>query len=145
MRRVNRSALVPYRASEMFRLVDDVDSYAEFLPWCSFSKVLSRRADSVDATLELHKGTIAKKFTTRNTLKQNESIDIELIGGLFRHLAGGWRFQSFGAEGSKVSLELEFEFASRMVDVMFGPFFEETCNSMIEAFTRRAAAVYGDR
>ena len=129
----------------MFRLVDDVDSYSEFLPWCNRSEVLSRSDDTVEATLELHKGAVSKTFSTRNTLRENEAIDLELLGGPFRHLSGGWTFQSLGAQGSKVTLELEFEFESRMVDMMFGAFFEETCNSLVDAFTARAVAVFGER
>ena len=129
----------------MFELVDDVDSYSDFLPWCNRSEVLSRTGNTVEATLELHKGALSKTFTTRNTITKNESIDIELLGGPFRHLAGSWKFQALGEEGSKVSLHLEFEFESRMVDMMFGAFFEETCNSLVDAFTRRAVDIYGQR
>ena len=129
----------------MFELVDDVDTYSDFLPWCNRSEVLSRTDDTVEATLELHKGAVSKTFTTRNTLRKNESIDLELLGGPFRHLAGGWKFQAIGDEGSKVSLHLEFEFESRLVDMMFGAFFEDTCNSLVGAFTRRAADIYGER
>lgn len=129
----------------MFRLVDDVDAYAEFLPWCNDSRIIRRDGDIVEARLELQKGTISKAFTTRNTLHHNVAIDLALLDGPFRHLAGGWRFESLGDAGSKVSLSLEFEFESRIVDVMFGAFFEETCGSLVDAFTRRAAEVYGER
>ena len=129
----------------MFNLVDDVNSYADFLPWCNHSETLSRNDQTVDATLELHKGAISKTFTTRNTLKPNEAIELELLGGPFRHLAGGWKFLSLGDDGSKVELELEFEFESRMADMMFGTFFEETCNSLVDAFISRAATIYGER
>jgi ribosome-associated toxin RatA of RatAB toxin-antitoxin module len=145
MRRVKRSALVPYRAEEMFRLVDDIDAYPDFLPWCTRSEVLSRSAGQVEATLELSKGAIRKTFTTRNTLAAGEEIGIELLGGPFRQLSGGWRFKSLGEEGCKVTLELQFEFESRIVDSVFGAFFEDTCNSLVDAFTRRAAEVYGKR
>lgn len=145
MRRVLTSALVPYSAEEMFRLVDDVDAYAEFLPWCNHSEVLNRSDDTVEAKLELHKGAVSKSFTTCNTSRPNEAIDIALLGGPFRHLDGGWRFESLGDEGCKVTLDLEFEFDSRIADMMFGAFFQETCNSMVDAFTRRAADIYGDR
>ncbi|MDH3988243.1 MAG: type II toxin-antitoxin system RatA family toxin [Gammaproteobacteria bacterium] len=145
MRRISRTALVPYLSSEMFQLVDDVDRYAEFLPWCNHSEVLMREDNVVEATLELHKGSISKTFTTRNTRNQDEAIDIALLGGPFRVLAGGWRFRPLGDEGCKVSLELEFEFENRMVDMLFGAFFEETCNSLVDAFTRRAADIYGPR
>ena len=145
MRRVTRSALVPYQADEMFRLVDDIEAYPGFLPWCHRSEELSRSDDTVEATLELQKGAVSKTFTTRNTLQRGKAIDISLLGGPFRHLQGGWRFDQLGEEGCKVSLDLEFEFESRMVDMLFGAFFEETCNSLVDAFTARAAEVYGER
>lgn len=145
MRHVKRSALVPYSAVELFELVDDVDSYADFLPWCSHSAVLNRSDEVVEATVELQKGTVSKSFTTRNTRVPGESIGIELVGGPFRHLQGGWKFQGLGDDGCKVSLELEFEFESRMVDMMFGAFFQDTCNSLVDAFTGRARDVYGER
>ena len=145
MRKVNRSAIVPYSAREMFVLVDDVEAYPEFLPWCNQAEVHNRTEDSVEATLELHKGSVSNKFTTRNTRKEFEEIDLALIGGPFRHLAGGWRFKELGDDGCKVLLELDFEFESRLVDMMFGSFFEDICNSLVDAFTKRAEAVFGSR
>ena len=126
----------------MFELVDDVDSYSTFLPWCNRSAVLSRNAATVDAMVELQKGGISKEFTTRNTRDEFDSIQLSLLGGPFCTLAGGWRFEQLGEEGCKVTLELVFEFESRVVDMMFGAFFEDTCNSLVDAFTRRAADVY---
>lgn len=144
MRTVNRTALVPYLSKQMFELVDDVDSYSEFLPWCNDSEVLKREGNIVEAKVEIHQGSISKSFTTRNTRMEYESIELALLGGPFRELAGGWRFTELGGEGCKIALELEFEFDSRMVDLMFGPFFEKTCSSLVDAFTRRAVDVYGD-
>ena len=145
MRSVNRSALVPYSPAEMFGLVDDVESYPEFLPWCNDATVHARDEDVVEATLELHKGSMSNHFTTRNTLHRPDAIDLALIGGPFRHLEGGWRFQALEEAGCKVSLQLDFQFESMVVDLMFGHFFEETCNSLVDAFTRRAQVIYGSR
>lgn len=129
----------------MFVLIDDVEAYPEFLPWCNDTEVHKRTDDIVDATLELHKGSLSNHFTTRNTRHEFETIEIALIGGPFRHLQGGWRFTEIGEEGCKVSLELEFEFENMIIDVMFGAFFEDTCNSLVDAFTRRAQVVFGAR
>ena len=145
MRSVNRSALVPYTTREMFALVDDVESYPEFLPWCNDAEVHRRDENSVEATLELHKGSMSKHFTTRNHRHEFESIDIELIGGPFRHLSGGWRFTPLGEQGCKVTLKLDFEFDNLLVDMMFGSYFQETCNSLVDAFTGRALRVFGKR
>jgi ribosome-associated toxin RatA of RatAB toxin-antitoxin module len=144
MRRVDRSALVPFKAREMFALVDDVTAYPEFLPWCKSAEVHGQSDDVVEATLELQKGAISKTFTTRNSRREFEAIDLALVGGPFKYLRGGWRFKDLGDDGSKVTLELEFEFESRLTDMMFGPFFEEICNSLIDAFSKRAAVVFGN-
>ena len=143
MRKVNRSAIVPHSPQQMFALVDDIAAYPEFLPWCNDATVHSRTDDTVEATLELHKGSVSNHFTTRNTRIEHSAIEIALVGGPFRCLDGGWRFEDLGGQGCKVSLELEFEFESMMIDLMFGRFFEDTCNSLVDAFTRRATAVFG--
>jgi ribosome-associated toxin RatA of RatAB toxin-antitoxin module len=143
MRKVRRTALVPHSAKEMFELVDDVEAYPDFLPWCNDASVQSRDEEAVVATLELHKGAISKHFTTRNTLHPYQAIGMTLIDGPFRHLDGGWQFRDITDDGCEVSLELEFEFDSRIVDMMFGRFFEDTLEALVDAFTRRAAVVYG--
>ena len=129
----------------MYALVRDVNSYAEFLPGCRRARVLSEDGPVVEASLDLEKGSVSKSFTTRNTHRENERIDIELVGGPFRDLSGGWQFDALGDEGCRVSLALDFEFESKMVDLVFGRFFEDTCNSLVDAFTERAAKVYGER
>ena len=145
VRKVTRSAIVPYSAREMFVIVDDVAAYPEFLPWCNDAEVHSRTDEVVEATLELHKGSVSNHFRTRNTRTEFSAIHIALVGGPFRFLSGGWQFKDLGQDGCKVVLELEFEFSSMLVDMMFGAFFEDTCNSMVDAFTRHAATVFGDR
>lgn len=145
MRKVSRSALVSFSAQQMYSLVADIDSYPSFLPWCNDVEVHFREGDVVEATLELHRGKVSKRFRTRNTLHPGHAMDLELVDGPFRHLSGGWKFQQLGDDGCKVSFDLEFEFESRVLDLMIGAFFEETCNSLVDAFTQRAAVIYGAR
>lgn len=127
----------------MYALVADVEAYPQFLPWCSGVEVHSRSDDIVEASLELQRAGLKKRFRTRNVLTPERSISLQLVGGPFRHLSGGWQFTPLGDAGSKVALELEFEFDNKALDLMMGAFFEDTCNSLVEAFTERAAAVYG--
>ncbi|HEX5787693.1 MAG TPA: type II toxin-antitoxin system RatA family toxin [Woeseiaceae bacterium] len=149
MRRISRSALVPYVAERMYALVDDIEAYPEFLPWCSAAVVNRREAGEVEATLEFRRGGLGKSFRTRNALQPPESITLELVDGPFRSLSGEWAFKPLGstddapAAGCRVSLDLRFEFSNRVTDLLLGPFFEEICNSLVDAFTRRAQALYG--
>lgn len=133
---------MPYTAAQMFALVKDVESYPAFLPWCNDAEVHVRREDFIEASIELHRRGISKRFRTRNVLENNVALGIELVHGPFSYLSGGWRFQQLGDAGSKVSLELEFEFESRTTDIVFGRFFENTCNSLVDAFTDRASKIY---
>jgi ribosome-associated toxin RatA of RatAB toxin-antitoxin module len=142
MRRVSRSALVSYSAPQMYELVKDVEAYPAFLPWCNDAEVHLREPRFIEASLELHHRGISRRFRTRNVLTENEALGIELVGGPFRALSGGWLFQPLGDAGSKVSLELEFEFESRATDVIFGRFFEKICNTLVDSFTQRAAQIY---
>jgi ribosome-associated toxin RatA of RatAB toxin-antitoxin module len=109
---------------------------------CRGARIEVRQGDVMDASLELHKGGLRKRFKTRNTRQFPTSIELELLGGPFRHLSGGWRFADIGEQGSKVSLELAFEFESTVLDMMLGSFFEDTCNKLVDAFTQRATDVY---
>jgi ribosome-associated toxin RatA of RatAB toxin-antitoxin module len=145
MTTIHRNALVPYSTDEMFALVDDIDTYREFLPWCSASNVLARDADEVRATIELSKGGLNKSFTTVNRLQKGKMIEMRLVEGPFRHLEGFWRFDALPESGCKVSLDLDFEFSSRMMGLMIGPVFTQVANSLVDAFCKRAEQVYGRR
>ena len=143
MRKVSRSALVPYSVGKMYALVADVESYPDFLPWCNDAVVNLRDGDIVEGTLELHRGGLSKHFRTRNVLTRNESISMDLVSGPFKTLTGGWAFQALGEDGCKVMLDLQFEFENTLTDKVLGRFFEDTCNSLVDAFVRRAMLMYG--
>ncbi len=144
MHTVHRNMLVPYTAEQMYALVADVESYPAFLPWCRYALVLLRDGEWIEAELEMHRRGISKSFRTRNRLIEDTSISMSLLEGPFSDLEGRWSFLALGDEGSKVALDIEFTFDSRITDMIFGRFFEHTCNHLIEAFTRRAEHMYGD-
>jgi ribosome-associated toxin RatA of RatAB toxin-antitoxin module len=143
MTSINKSALVPYSPAQMFALVDGIEAYPEFLPWCKSTRILSRSEDEVRATIELSKGGVEKAFTTCNRNQKNKMIEMRLIEGPFKRLEGFWRFDALGDDGCKVSLDLEFEFASRILGMVVGPVFSQIANSLVDAFQQRAVDVYG--
>ncbi|MCK9532526.1 MAG: type II toxin-antitoxin system RatA family toxin [Gammaproteobacteria bacterium] len=140
---VQKSAIVPYSASEMFVLVDDVDAYPQFLPWCSGARVHSRTEDEVHATVEIAHGALHKSFSTRNRLQAGKMIEMRLVDGPFRRLEGFWRFDALGDKACKVSLDLEFEFSSRIIGMALGPVFSQITSTFVDSFRRRAEQVYG--
>ena len=142
---VQRSALVPYTAEEMFLLVTDIKSYPDFLPWCRSAHILSQDADEVRASLEFAVGVVQKSFTTRNRHQANKMVVISLVEGPFRTLEGFWRFDSLGEQGCKITLDLEFDFANRMLSLVVGPIFTQIANTLVGSFQQRAKDVYGKR
>lgn len=145
MREVKRSALVPYSADEIYRLVDDIDTYDDFLPWCVGARVSKRTKKSVQATLELEKGGVSKEFTTLNKLTPGRRIEMSLLDGPFNHLQGVWQFEPLSESACKVSLDIHYEFSNPVVDILFGPGFKEILASLVDAFVQRARDVYGER
>ena len=141
---VSRSALVPYTAMQMYQLVDDIDAYPQFVPWCSNAVVHARSETEVRASLTLGKAGLEHSFTTINTLQPGEQIELALLEGPFKRFSGAWKFESPEPQQCQVSLNLQFEFSSRLLSATFGPVFSGLANSLVEAFRRRADECYGD-
>lgn len=140
---VKRTEDMKYSPEQMYALVNDVRSYPDFLPWCESSEIISETEDEVRATLCLAKGALKKSFTTCNRLQQNKMIEVRLVSGPFRHLEGFWRFEPIDNGGCRVSLDLEFEFANKLVSLAIGPIFHQIAGSMVGSFCRRAEELYG--
>lgn len=143
MTTIHRHALTPFSAQQMFALVDDIEAYPDFLPWCRSSAIISRTEDVVEATLELAKGSVHKTFTTQNRLMPGKMIEMKLIEGPFHHLEGFWQFQTLREDACKFSLDLDFEFSSKMVGMVMGPVFNQVANTLVDSFCQRANAIYG--
>jgi ribosome-associated toxin RatA of RatAB toxin-antitoxin module len=126
----------------MYDLVNDIESYPAFLPWCRSSAVLYRDEDQVKAELELAKGKVHKRFTTVNRLRENSFIEVRLVEGPFSHLQGVWTFAGIKALGCRVSLDLEFDFSSRVLATAVGPVFAQIANTLVDSFHKRASEIY---
>lgn len=138
---VAKSKTVNYSCEQMYQLVNQVEYYDEFIPYCSQTQVHHRDEDEVQATVVIAAAGISKSFTTRNLLQKNKMIEIRLIDGPFKHLEGFWRFNPVD-KGCQISLDLEFEFASHMFSMFLGPVFEQVSEKMVDAFCERANNVY---
>jgi len=135
-----------YSPAEMYDLVNDVEAYPEFLPWCKSSEVISATEDVIEARVEIAKGSLNKSFATRNLLQKNKMIEMKLLEGPFKHLEGFWRFNPLKNPGAcKVTLDLEFEFESKLVGLAVGPVFSKIANTLVDSFGKRAVIVYGER
>lgn len=142
MTNVSKSQVVPFTCEQMYCLVNKIEDYNKFLPYCSDSKVHHRDEDEVQATLVISAMGVSKSFTTRNRLQENKMIEMRMVDGPFTHLEGFWRFDACDS-GCKISFDLEFEFAGSMFSMILGPVFDQVMHKMVDAFCERAEEVYG--
>jgi len=143
MREITRSALVPYSPAQMFALVQDLERYPEFVPWVTRARVVEAGSDYVVGELSMQRGGVRETFTTRNTWDAPHRIDMQLVQGPFKSLSGAWTFDDVAGRGTKVGLNMRFEFANAMLALLLSRSFEKNCNELIDAFVARARAVYG--
>src|SRR5690349_21871857 len=123
MKRIVRSAIVEHGADEMYALVDDIERYPSFLPWCSDARV-----ENVDgrkrATLTVGLRGLRQSFTTLNDNRPGEAIDMRLVEGPFRSFAAAWRFRPLAENACAIEFSLEYEFASRALGSLLEPLFD---------------------
>ena len=142
MPKVHRHALVMFSAKQMYDLVNDVNSYPQFVPDCLAVKVLSQSDSELKASVQIGKASIGKWFTTHNKMCDGQTVEINLVDGPFKKLTGLWQFIAIDEDACKVVLDLEFEFSSKLIEVAFGSIFNHMANNMVKAFTKRAGEVY---
>jgi ribosome-associated toxin RatA of RatAB toxin-antitoxin module len=137
MREVKRSALVNQSPARLFALINDVESYPQFLPWCTHARVESRTLREVVATIGVRQGALHGEFTTRNTLEAHRSVHMQLVSGPFRALEGHWLLTPV-EDGCRIELTMRFAFRHTLTGLLFEAKFAGTVGSLVDAFVARA-------
>ena len=122
----------------MYQLINQIERYPEFVPWCTAARVESRKENEVVATLNIKRGPLKAEFTTRNLLEPDRRVLMQFVSGPFRVLEGLWTLTPLGDLGCRVELEMRFEFSNRVAGALFAPLFEDTAASLVDAFVKRA-------
>lgn len=142
MTHIYHEIMEPYSAQQMFDLVNDINSYPQFVPDCIDTGVLQRDDNLLLAYIEVEKFGFKKRFTTLNRLKEPSKIEITLIDGPFKKLVGAWTFTPILENQSKITFDLTFEFNSKLLDMTFTPIFKDIMKNMVIAFSNRAKKLY---
>ncbi len=142
MQEIRRSALMPYPAQFMYEIVNDVDRYPEFLPWCGGVKTHQVDSVSMEASILMQGAGLNHWFRTRNSMQPGVSISMELLDGPFSKLEGLWRFIPISSEGSKIELNLKFEMKRSLTSALITPAFSRIANTMVDSFCERARELH---
>lgn len=140
---IQRSAILPYPAQPLYHMVNDVQSYPEFLPWCAKTRLIHADETSMQAEITASRAGLSQSFITSNQLTPHERVEINLVKGPFKHLHGVWEFKQLNEQACKMSLELEFDYSGALIRATLGPLFTHAANSMVDAFCQRAKQLYG--
>ena len=143
MSSIVRSALVGYGAQEMYALVEAVEAYPEFLPWCGSSRVIERKEGMTMAELSVGLKGLKQAFTTKNLNRTGESIEMRLVEGPFKSFRATWNFHALDTHACKIEFAMAYEFSSALLARVLEPLFDHIANTMVDAFIRRAQTVYG--
>lgn len=139
---VHKTVFIGYSAAQMFALVEQVEKYPEFLPWCGEVKVAERSETNLIATLAINFHGIKQSFTTKNINQPPHSMQMNLVDGPFRQLTGGWKFTELRPDACKIEFDLNYDFSSKLLEHLIGPVFSKIANSFVDSFCSRAEAIY---
>lgn len=140
---VYKTVLLSYSAEQMYALVERVEDYPQFLPWCDGVEVRERFDDGLTATLSILYRGVRQAFTTTNIHVTHETMQMRLVDGPFKSLDGLWRFTPLRADACKVEFNLNYEFSNRVLEQVVGPVFSVIANSLVDSFCKQADKVYG--
>jgi ribosome-associated toxin RatA of RatAB toxin-antitoxin module len=143
MAMVKKSVLIERSSQQMFDLVDRVEDYPKFLPWCSETRCEFRDEQKTVATLHINYRNVTSHFTTENDKESPQWMRIHLVDGPFRRLEGLWRFKPLADYACKIEFQLSYEFSSKMFEKVIGPVFSQIANTFVDAFVKRANEVHG--
>lgn len=139
---INRSALLPFRAEQLYTLVNDIEAYPSYMDGCVGAQILHREPGLVEAKLDLAKAGVSQSFSTRNRLTDAQHISLELIEGPFEHFEGCWEFQPLGDAACKISLTLSFSVNNAVLGAATAHLFERVTNNLVAAVSKRAKQLY---
>ena len=140
---VEKSALVEYTPSRMFALVDRVEDYPEFLPWCAGAEIHRRTDLETVATVHINYYGIRFHFSTENAKQPVSMMNVKLRDGPLKRMEGGWRFIPLGENGCKVEFRLDYEFSSALLGKTLGPVFNRIAATVVDSFIKRARQTHG--
>jgi ribosome-associated toxin RatA of RatAB toxin-antitoxin module len=143
MAAVHKTVIIGYSAQQMFALVDRIEDYPKFLPWCGGVNVRERHENGVVGTIEINYHGVRQSFTTANRNEAPTRIGMEFVEGPFKSLHGAWTFKPLRDDACKIEFDLHYEFSSRVLENIIGPVFGMIANSFVDSFCKRADTVYG--
>ena len=142
MTTINRSVLLPYAIEDIYRLINQVEAYPQYMEGCVGAEILEQSETTMEARLDLAKAGISHSLTTRNLLQSPHSVKMSLVDGPFSFFSGEWQLQRVNSQACKVTLDLQFKIENRVLGLAAKTLFNPMADNLVDAVVRRAKQVY---
>ena len=138
MKKIYKEEDINIDIETIFNLINDIESYPNYLPWCTDTEVKKESENIIIGKIYISKSFIKWSFSTKNTILKNSSISLEFVDGPFENLDGKWLFTSLDNHNTKVSLEINYKFKSSLIELSIEPIFTSIMNSILKSFIQQA-------
>ena len=130
---IKKEAIILKDIETVFDIVNRVNLYKNFVPYCTESKILSEDDKFMEDKLDFNLKGLSTSFTTRNEIKKNQSINMKLIDGPFKFLDGVWDFKSVDGK-TIIYLHINYEAENKIVEYTVGKSLDKITNYLVKAF-----------
>ncbi|AFA40977.1 oligoketide cyclase [Wigglesworthia glossinidia endosymbiont of Glossina morsitans morsitans (Yale colony)] len=135
---INKSMIAPYNIQYMFELINDVNKYSKFFPWCTSSRILKKNNNIFICEIQLSFLGFKEILITQNTCIKYVSINIQLISGKFSSFKAEWKFLAINSNTTKIKFELMFNSNQKYINKCFNLFLKKKLNSIMYLFLQEA-------
>lgn len=133
MAHINKQQIVAATREEVLNVINDIEHYPQFLPWCSEAKIVDQDDDTITAQLTVAYKGFNETFTTRNTTTE-EGVRMQLVNGPFKYLQGAWQLTPISDCQTLVDLTIDYEFKNKASAILLSPAFKKMGDIMVTRF-----------
>ena len=130
---IKKEAIILKDKKKVFNVVNRVDLYKNFVPYCSDSKILSEEKNQMEARLDFNLKGIKTTFTTMNKIIEYESIEMKLVDGPFKYLDGRWEFEEISGK-TIIKLIINYEAKNKIIEYTVRKSLEKITNYLVKSF-----------
>ena len=140
MKNSKREEVISHSAIKLFKIVLDIESYPEYIPWCTKMIVNQRNKNEIYADMYVkYKFILSQKFGSHIKFdKNNLTIETSYIEGPLEDLTTKWKFQEIDKKKSKIFFDVNFEFKNYLHQKVAETFYPLIETKMIDSFKKRA-------
>ena len=131
--KIKKEAIILEDIEKVFNIVNRVDLYKNFVPYCVDSIIISEENNQMQARLDFNLKGLKTTFTTQNIIENNKIIQMKLVDGPFKYLDGEWKFTEID-DKTLIELKINYEVQSKIIDYTISKSLEKIMDYLVTAF-----------